>query len=95
LGLVKSKLIKNLANQYPNFYSKDLTKIINIFIEEIKTALKNGERVELRNFATFSIRKRKSRKSRNPKSGEELLIPEKNSIYFKMTKDLFNKINDN
>ena len=94
MGLVKSKLIKNLANQYPNFYSKDLTKIINIFIEEIKTALKNGERVELRDFATFSIRKRKSRKSRNPKSGEKLLIPEKNSIYFKMTKELFNKIND-
>ena len=61
MGLVKSKLIKNLANQYPNFYSKDLTKIINIFIEEIKIALKNGERVELRDFATFSIRKRKSR----------------------------------
>ena len=94
MGLVKSKLIKNLANQYPNFYYKDLTKIINIFIEEIKTALKNGERVELRDFATFSIRKQKSRKSRNPKSGEKLLIPEKNSIYFKMTKDFFNKIND-
>mgnify|MGYP001177436666 FL=1 len=94
MGLVKSKLIKNLANQYPNFYSKDLTKIINIFIEEIKTALKNGERVELRDFATFSIRKRKSRKSRNPKSGEKLIISAKNSIYFKMTKDLFNKIND-
>jgi len=94
LGLVKSKLIKNLANQYPNFYSKDLTKIINVFIKEIKIALKNGERVELRGFATFSIRKRKSIKSRNPKSGEEILIPEKNSIYFKMTKDLFNRIND-
>ena len=94
MGLVKSKLIKNLANQYPNFYSKDLTKIINVFIEEIKTALKNEERVELRGFATFSIRKQKSRKSRNPKSGEKLIIPAKNSIYFKMTKDLFNRIND-
>tara|TARA_B100001029_G_C15058907_1_gene456690 strand:+ start:2163 stop:2453 length:291 start_codon:yes stop_codon:yes gene_type:complete len=95
LGLVKSKLIKNLANQYPNFYSKDLTKIINIFVDEIKLALKNGERVELRGFATFSIRKQKSRKSRNPKTGESVQVPEKNSIYFKMTKDLFNKINNN
>ena len=81
MGLVKSKLIKNLSNQYPNFYSKDLTKIINVFIGEIKTALKNGERVELRGFATFSIRKRKSRKSRNPKSGEKIyslhVIPKK------------------
>tara|TARA_A100001015_G_C15021882_1_gene728427 strand:- start:747 stop:1034 length:288 start_codon:yes stop_codon:yes gene_type:complete len=94
LGLVKSKLIKNLANQYPNFYSKDLAKIINIFIEEIRIALKNGERVELRGFATFSIRKQKSRKSRNPRNGEQVLVPEKNSIHFKMTKDLFNRLND-
>ena len=60
-----------------------------------KLALKNGERVELRGFATFSIRKQKSRKSRNPKTGESVQVPEKNSIYFKMTKDLFNKINNN
>ena len=62
MGLVKSKLIKNLANQYPNFYSKDLTKIINIFIEEIKTALKNGERVELRDFCNFFNKKTKIKK---------------------------------
>ena len=94
MGSVKSKLIKNLSNQYPNFYSKDLTKIVDIFIEEIKIALKNNERVELRGFATFSLRKQKPRKSRNPKTGEAVFVPEKNSIYFKMTKDLFAKIND-
>ena len=59
-----------------------------------RIALKNGERVELRGFATFSIRKQKSRKSRNPKNGEQVLVPEKNSIHFKMTKDLFNRLND-
>ncbi len=94
MGFVKSKLIKSLSNNYPNFYSKDLTKILNIFFQEIKIALKNGERVEIRGFATYSVRKQKSRRSRNPKTGENIDVPEKNSIYFKMTKDLFNKINN-
>lgn len=94
MGFVKSKLIKSLSNNYPNFYSKDLTKILNIFFQEIKIALKNGERVEIRGFATYSVRKQKSRRSRNPKTGENIDVPEKKSIYFKMTKDLFNKINN-
>ena len=59
MGFVKSKLIKSLSNNYPNFYSKDLTKILNIFFQEIKIALKNGERVEIRGFATYSVRKQK------------------------------------
>jgi len=94
LGLVKSELIKKLSNNYPNFYSKDLDRLFNILISEIRTALRNGQRVELRGFATWAIRKQKIRKSRNPKTGEKVFVPEKNSIYFKMTKDLFNKIND-
>ena len=94
MGLVKSELIKKLSNNYPNFYSKDLDRLFNILISEIRTALRNGQRVEIRGFATWAIRKQKTRKSRNPKTGEKVFVPEKNSIYFKMTKDLFNKIND-
>ena len=94
MAIVKSKLLNQLSKDYPNFLKKDLEKFTNIILKEIKISLKRGERVELRGFATFSIRKQKSRKSRNPRNGQKVLVPEKNSIHFKMTKDLFNKLND-
>jgi len=94
LGIVKSKLIKKLANSYPNFLKKDLTKLADIFLEEIKIALKLNKRVELRGFAIWSTKIQKERAARNPKTGELLQIPEKKYLHFKMTKELFNKINN-
>ena len=94
MGIVKSKLIKKLANSYPNFLKKDLTKLVDIFLEEIKIALKLNKRVELRGFAIWSTKIQKERAARNPKTGELLKIPEKKYLHFKMTKELFNKINN-
>ena len=53
MAIVKSKLIKQLSENYPNFLKKDLEKISKIILEEIKKALKRGERVELRTFGVF------------------------------------------
>ena len=94
MGIVKSKLIKKLADNYPNFLKKDLIKLTDIFFEEIKIALKNDKRVELRGFAIWSTRIQKERIARNPKTGERLKIPKKKYLHFKMTKELFNKINN-
>ena len=94
MGLVKSKLIKKLADSYPNFLKKDLIKLTDIFFEEIKIALKIDKRVELRGFAIWSTRIQKERIARNPKTGEHLKIPKKKYLHFKMTKELFNKINN-
>ena len=94
MGIVKSKLIKKLGNNYPNFLKKDLTKLTDIFFEEIKIALKLNKRVELRRFAIWSTKIQKERTARNPKTGELLQISEKKHINFRMTKDLFNKINN-
>ena len=94
MGIVKSKLIKNLANSYPNFLKKDLTKLTDIFFKEIKVALKLNKRVELRGFAIWSTKRQKERTARNPKTGELLEIPEKKNLHFKMTKELFSKINN-
>ena len=95
MSIVKSKILKQLSNNYPNFFKKDLEKFANIILSEIKNALKRGERVELRGFGVFSTKKQKSRISRNPKTGEKVNTPEKKTIHFKMSKDLFNKINNN
>ena len=92
--IVKSKLLKQLSENYPNFLKKDLEKFLNIFLFEIKDALKRGERVELRNFGMWSTHMQKARISRNPKTGEKIQTPQKKTIHFKMAKELFSKLNN-
>jgi|TARA_B110000971_G_scaffold105006_1_gene107788 integration host factor subunit beta len=94
LAIVKSKLLKKLANSYPNFLKKDLKKFTDIILNEIKQALKRGDRVELRGFGVFSTNTQKARISRNPKTGEKLNTPKKETIHFKMAKEMFKKLNN-
>ncbi len=94
MAIVKSKLLKQLSNNYPNFPKKNLEKFTNIILNEIKRALRRGDRVELRGFGVFSTNIQKARISRNPKTGEKVHTPEKKTIHFKMSKDLFKKLNN-
>jgi integration host factor subunit beta len=94
LAVVKSKLLKQLKNNYPNFLKKDLKKFTDIILSEIKQALKRGDRVELRGFGIFSTNIQKARLSRNPRTGEKVSTPEKKTIHFKMSKEMFKKLND-
>ena len=94
MAIVKSKLLKQLSDNYPNFLKKDLEKFTNIILGEIKNALKRGDRVELRGFGMFSTNIQKARISRNPKTGEKVNTPEKKSIHFKMAKEMFKKLNN-
>ena len=95
MAIVKSNLIKQLSDSYPNFLKKDLEKFLNIILSEIKQALYKGERVELRGFGVWSIHIQKARISRNPKTGEKIETPQKKTIHFKMGKELFKKLNNN
>ena len=94
MAIVKSKLLKQLSQNYPNFLKKDLEKFTEIILKEIKKTLRRGERVELRGFGIFSTSKQKARISRNPKTGEKVYTQEKKKIHFKMAKDLFIKLNN-
>ena len=94
MAIVKSKLLKQLSENYPNFLKKDLEKFLDIILKEIKNSLKRGDRVEFRGFGTWSTNKQKARISRNPKTGEKVNTPEKRTIHFKMSKDLFKKLNN-
>ena len=95
MAIVKSNLLKQLSDSYPNFLKKDLEKFLNIILSEIKQALYKGERVELRGFGIWSIHIQKARISRNPKTGEKIETPQKKTIHFKMGKKLFKKLNNN
>ena len=94
MAIVKSKLLKQLANNYPNFLKKDLDKVVSVVLNEIKQSLKRDDRVELRGFGIFSTNIQKARISRNPKTGEKLNTPEKRTIHFKMAKEMFKKLNN-
>jgi len=94
LAIVKSKLINQLSKNYPNFLKKDLEKVSKIILEEIKKALKRGERVEIRGWGTLSTRIQKSSIRRNPKTGEKIAVPTKKVIQWKMSKEMFKKINN-
>ena len=94
MSVSKSDLIKQLQTNYPYIKKKDLLKIFDIFLNEIKLALKNGERVELRGWGVFYQKTQKSRNSRNPKTSETVYTPEKKKINFKMIKELFKIINE-
>ena len=91
---VKSKLLDQLSKNYPNFLKKDLEKFSKIILNEIKNSIKRGERVELRGFGVFSSKIQKARISRNPRTGEKVNTPAKKTIHFKMSKEMFKKIND-
>ena len=73
MAIVKSKLLKQLANNYPNFLKKDLEKFTDIILEEIKQALKRGDRVELRGFGIFSTNTQKARISETLKLAKRLI----------------------
>jgi len=94
LGVVKSKLLKQISKSFPNFLKKDIEKVTNIILAEIKKTLKRGERIEIRGWGTLSTRNQKSSIRRNPKTGDKVAVPAKKVIYWKMSKEMFKKINN-
>ena len=94
MAIVKSKLNKELKKSYPNFLTRDLSKVIDIVLKEIKESLNRGEGVELRNFGTFRVNIQRASIRRNPKTGEKVNVPDKRTIKWKMSKDLFKKLNN-
>ena len=87
MSFVKSDLIKELSDNYPNFLKKDLIKLFEIMVYEMQESLKRGERVELRDVFTIEPRIQKARISRNPKTNEKVNTPEKKKILFKTSKE--------
>ena len=94
MSVAKSDLIKELADSYPNFLRKDLTRLIDIALYEMINSLKRGERVELRDIFTLEPKIQKPGFKRNPKSGTTFFAKEKKKIFFKMSKKWTKKINE-
>ena len=90
----KSDIIKKLSNNYPNFLKKDLIKLVEIFIEEVKNSLRRNERVELRDIFSLETKLKKARIARNPRTNEKIYVKNKYYILFKSSKTWSKKVNE-
>jgi len=93
--MVKSELIQKLCDLHPNMLRKDVEKVVEIMINEIIEALCRQEAVEIRGWGRFKTVTRKARTGRNPKNSQVIQIPEKKIIRWKMSKILYNRLNNN
>ena len=91
--MTKSELIARLSERYPHLHQRDVERIVNTIFDEISGALSRGDRVELRGFGSFSVRKRNARVGRNPRTGETVNVDEKFLPFFKTGKELRERLN--
>ena len=91
--MTKSDLIKKLSDRANSLNEEDLNKTVNAIIGLISNSLTRGDRVEVRKFGTFSIRSRKQRLSRNPKTGTSVLVDARHHPYFRASKYLKESLN--
>jgi integration host factor subunit beta len=91
--MIRSELVQKLVEDNPHLYQRDVEKIVNTIFEEIIETMAGGDRVELRGFGAFSVKKRGSRTGRNPRTGESVAVEEKHVPFFKTGKLLRDRLN--
>lgn len=91
--MTKSELIQKIAEQNNQMHPQDVERVVNIILDEISQALTRGDRVELRGFGAFSVREREARVGRNPRTGAQVEVAAKRSPFFKMGRELKERLN--
>lgn len=91
--MIRSELIQKIADENPHLYQRDVERIVNTIFDEIINAMAQGNRVELRGFGAFSVKKRDGRVGRNPRTGEAVNVEEKHVPFFKSGKLLRDRLN--
>ncbi len=93
--MIKSELIQKIADENPHLYQRDVERIVGTVFDQIIEAMAEGNRVELRGFGAFSVKKRDARTGRNPRTGEAVPVEEKYVPFFKTGKLLRDRLNGN
>ncbi|MDE0208425.1 MAG: integration host factor subunit beta [Boseongicola sp.] len=91
--MIRSELVQKIAEENPHLYQRDVERIVNTIFDSIIDAMSRGNRVELRGFGAFSVKKRESRIGRNPRTGESVNVDEKHVPFFKTGKLLRDRLN--
>ena len=91
--MTRSELIAKLAAKNPTLYHRDIERLVATILDEVSAALERGNRVELRGFGAFSVRERKARLGRNPRTVTSVQLSEKKVPFFKMGKGMRERLN--
>ena len=91
--MTKSDLIRQIADQNLHLTKTDAEAIVNTVFDSMVAALVRGDRIEIRGFGSFSVKNRQGHEGRNPKTGEVVLAPARRMPYFKVGKELSERIN--
>ena len=92
--MTKSQLIDELYKRNSDLTKQQIVIVIDTVLDSIKSSLSRGERVEIRNFGNFNLRKRGARKARNPKTGKVVKVPPKSVPFFKAGKELKERVDE-
>ena len=92
--MTKAALVEEVA-RVADLTKKHSEVIVDTVFRSIIEALHRGEKIELRGFGSFRLRRREPRKGRNPKTGDKVDVPSKRVPYFKPGKELKELINSN
>jgi integration host factor subunit beta len=91
--MIRSELVQKIADANPHLFQRDVERIVSTIFEEVIGAMARGDRVELRGFGAFSVKKRDGRLGRNPRTGESVDVDEKHVPFFKTGKALRERLN--
>lgn len=91
-GMTKAELVEQVARD-TLLTKKHAELVVNTVFDSIVQSLKDGDKIELRGFGSFRIRRRGARLGRNPKTGDHVEVPPKRIPYFKPGKDLKELLN--
>jgi nucleoid DNA-binding protein len=86
--MLKRDLVQKTTENLDGYLKKDISKAVDIIIETMAESLDQGNRVEIRGFGSFSVRTRKARQTKNPKTGKIMDIPPRKTLHFAMSKSL-------
>ena len=90
--MTKADIVELIAEK-TGFTAKDVKVVVEQFLEEIKSCMKDDKHLEIRGFGTFKVKNHKARKARNPKTNEEVQVPSKRKAFFKVSRELNNLLN--
>lgn len=89
----KSDLIEMLTRKLPNLAGRDVEVIVNTIFDSMTESLGRGDRIEIRGFGSFEVRTRKPRIGRNPKTGISVDVGQRRVPFFKVGKELRERVN--